>query len=95
MLGTPTTENWPQLESLPDYSKIKFPFEAGTDLGDFLDDTPTQTVNLIKQLLIYDFHKRLSARDCLKHPFFFSDPLPTPISELPLPPENPRRFRKI
>jgi len=93
-LGTPTVESWPQLESLPDYSKIKFPFEPGKDLAEILEDTPNFTVDLIKKLLIYDSEKRLSARDCLRHSFFHSDPMPAHYSELPLPSDCPRRFRK-
>ena len=93
-LGTPTADSWPQWSSLPDSSKITFAFEPGVDLGDLLEDTPQHTVDLIKGLLVYNSEKRVSAADCLRHPFFFTDPMPTHFSKLPLPPQQPLRFRK-
>jgi len=92
-LGTPTADSWPQWSSLPDSSKITFAFEPGVDLGDLLEDTPQHTVDLIKGLLVYNSEKRVSAADCLRHPFFFTDPMPTHFSKLPLPPQQPLRFR--
>lgn len=36
MLGNPSTDNWPELESLPDFGKILFKEQASVPLGVFL-----------------------------------------------------------
>ena len=69
------------MDSLPDYSKIKFEHEPGQDLNEILEDAPEYSVELISNLLQYDSNARMSAIDCLAHPFFFSQPLPADVDQ--------------
>jgi len=94
ILGTPDSTRWPQMESLPDYAKIKFENEPGQDLSEILEDTPKYTVELISNLLQYNSDERMSAEDCLAHSFFFSEPLPADIDQLPLPEGESPKFRR-
>jgi len=93
ILGTPTEETWPQLPSLPDYKKIQFAETKAQDMHEFLCDAPIDGVNLLKELLIYNADKRLSASECLRHEYFYNKPLPSHHSELPLPVTKDRKIR--
>ena len=62
-------------------------------MHEFLCDAPIDGVNLLKELLIYNSDKRLSAAECLRHEYFYNKPLPSHHSELPLPVTKDRKIR--
>lgn len=62
-------------------------------MHEFLCDAPIDGVNLLKELLIYNADKRLSASECLRHEYFYNKPLPSHHSELPLPVTKDRKIR--
>lgn len=62
-LGSPTTESWPELSTLPDYNKITFPYNKGTTWEIIVQDAEPETIDLIKQILIYNSSNRLSAKE--------------------------------
>ena len=64
-----------------------------SDMHEFLCDAPIDGVNLLKELLIYNSDKRLSAAECLRHEYFYNKPLPSHHSELPLPVTKDRKIR--
>jgi len=69
VMGTPNEERWPGVSQLPDY-KPTFPQWPGADLASQLPSLESQGVDLVKQLLVYDTSKRISAKRALAHPYF-------------------------
>lgn len=70
-LGTPTEDDWPGLEQMPDY-KPTFPCWHGIDLrqkipASVMDD---QGMDLLMKTIIYDPVERISTKDLLHHPYF-------------------------
>ncbi|KAL6422128.1 hypothetical protein ACFW04_010877 [Cataglyphis niger] len=64
-LGSPTSESWPGLTSLPDYNKISFPYHKGTTWENIIQDAQPEAIDLIRQILIYNSSKRLTAEQVL------------------------------
>ncbi|XP_011550490.3 cyclin-dependent kinase 20 [Plutella xylostella] len=87
-LGTPTEESWPGHSSLPDYNKITFPESAPTPWSELLPGVEEEAEHLIRSFLLYDAKKRISAKEALRHEWFFSHPLPATLEELPKPTQN-------
>eukprot|EP00842_Homolaphlyctis_polyrhiza_P004457 jgi/Hompol1/5011/HPOL_000673-RA len=85
ILGTPTKEIWPDLESLPDYGKIQFPVMPPVPLEKLCPDASTEAVQLLKKFLVYPSLQRISASEALLDPYFFNKPLPAHHLELPIP----------
>lgn len=76
-LGSPTSESWPEINTLPDYNKITFPYHVGTTWEDIVEDAEPEAVDLISQILIYNSSKRLTANEALRHIYFHCKPLPS------------------
>ncbi|EGD76326.1 CMGC/CDK/CCRK protein kinase [Salpingoeca rosetta] len=84
-LGTPTRQDWPELDSLPDFAKINFDPTDPQPMHEILPDATQDAINLCSQFLVYSSSRRLPAAKALVHPYFFSYPLPAHHSELKLP----------
>ncbi|KAI8906775.1 kinase-like domain-containing protein [Gorgonomyces haynaldii] len=82
LLGSPTTDIWPDLISMPLYGKIKLPEYEYDNVSVVFSEFSKATRNLIKDLLIYDPDQRISARKALKHPYFLELPVPCPPSSV-------------
>ncbi|KAJ3090836.1 Cyclin-dependent kinase 20, partial [Quaeritorhiza haematococci] len=63
VLGTPTPETWPELESLPDYNKIQFPTMPPVPFEDVCPDASQEAVDLLNKFLVYPSKKRISAKE--------------------------------
>ncbi|WFD38852.1 [pyruvate dehydrogenase (acetyl-transferring)] kinase [Malassezia japonica] len=82
ILGTPTKERWPTMDSLPDYGAW-----SALRRGDALPRTLYQWYtnragtsagfDLLDRLLQYDPARRVTAAEALRHPWFSEEPLPT------------------
>jgi len=72
LLGTPNSSIWPDIDKLPDY-KATFPKWKGLSYESFkskfnkLDD---YGLDLLQRLLSFNPSKRLTASQCLSHPYF-------------------------
>ncbi|XP_063627915.1 cyclin-dependent kinase 20-like [Cydia splendana] len=84
-LGTPTEETWPGHAQLPDFHKITFPESSPTPWSDLLPAVEADAVHLIKCCLYYDAHKRISAKEALRHQWFQTRPLPASLADMPKP----------
>ncbi|OJJ41289.1 hypothetical protein ASPWEDRAFT_47899 [Aspergillus wentii DTO 134E9] len=83
LVGTPTEENMPGWGSLPGCEGVKsFGYKQGNLPEAFKGQSPT-AISLLSELLKLDWRKRINAIDALKHPYFFSTPLPARPGELP------------
>ncbi|KAI5634685.1 protein kinase domain-containing protein [Phthorimaea operculella] len=72
LIGRPPRHEWPDNVSVvPD----SFPEYPPQDLADVLPRVHPQALDLIKRMLVFDPVKRLTALDCLEHPYFTDEPL--------------------
>ncbi|KAJ8949191.1 hypothetical protein NQ318_021684 [Aromia moschata] len=69
VLKTPTEELWPGVSSLPDYKAI-FPNWTSYNLAGQLKNLDDLGIDLLKEMLIYDPVKRISAKRIAVHPYF-------------------------
>ncbi|KAK3760401.1 hypothetical protein RRG08_018629 [Elysia crispata] len=68
-LTTPTEETWPGVNSLPDF-KPSFPRWKQDQLASSVKQLDMLGLDLLRQMLIYCPHQRISAKDILTHPYF-------------------------
>ncbi|XP_064632586.1 cyclin-dependent kinase 20-like [Lineus longissimus] len=94
VLGTPNERIWPGLSELPDYNKIMFSENPPIPFEEILPDASPIALDLLKQFLVYPSKERLSAKQALLHPYFFTEPLPAHHSELPIP-QRSKKMRHI
>lgn len=73
-LGSPTSVTWPELNTLPDYNKITFPYHKGITWENIIEDVEPEAVDLISKILIYNSSKRLTATEALHHLYFHVKP---------------------
>jgi cyclin-dependent kinase len=71
VMGTPNDEIWPGVSELPDY-KRSFPQWSPQRLELLIPDLDEHGIDAIKQCLIYDQARRLSAKRMKSHPWFDS-----------------------
>ncbi|KAJ8984054.1 hypothetical protein NQ317_008780 [Molorchus minor] len=69
ILRTPTEELWPGVSSMPDYKAI-FPNWTKLLLASQLKNLEESGIDLLKEMLIYDPAKRISAKRIAVHPYF-------------------------
>lgn len=81
-LGSPNTKIWPGLEDLPDFNKIQFPHMEPLPFSELIPDVGDDALHVLQRLLVYNPADRLTAREALCDPFFYSDPIPLHCSEL-------------
>ena len=85
-LGTPTEEQWKGMRALPGYIKYDYkPRPSRDSLRQLFKNCPDDAIDLLLCMLAFDPSQRISAAEALKHPYFSSEPKPTPLAELPLP----------
>ncbi|KAF7724197.1 serine/threonine protein kinase, CMGC, CDC2/CDK sub [Apophysomyces ossiformis] len=82
LCGSPTQENMPDWDKLPEADKIRFEPTVRRVKEEFANYDPL-AVDLIDKLLILDPNKRWSALQALEHDYFYSKPLPADPADLP------------
>ncbi|KYQ58018.1 Cell division protein kinase 20 [Trachymyrmex zeteki] len=92
-LGSPTSESWPELASLPDYNKITFPYHKSTSWESIIQDAQPEAIDLIRQILIYNSSNRLTAEQALCHTYFYSKPYPSMKNLIRPPPDHRLRVK--
>jgi cyclin-dependent kinase 7 len=83
VLGTPTEELWPGMESLPDY--VAFTKTPAIPLKQMFSAASDDAIDLLSKMLKYDPNQRITATEALQHPYFSSAPPPTAPNRLQLP----------
>lgn len=72
-LGSPTREDWPTGYTLAERIGYKFPRSTQTrqeKLRYLLPYVSEECISLLSGMFDFDQHKRLSAQECLRHPWF-------------------------
>lgn len=98
-LGTPSFDDWPGLQQLPDF--IQFKIFPGTPMKHIFTAAADDLLDVLATLLALNPLKRLSCTDLLQMPYFSNKPAPTIGPKLPLPSsikkeeEKPSLKRKI
>ncbi|KAJ3260838.1 cyclin-dependent protein kinase [Boothiomyces macroporosus] len=83
VLGFPTTDRWQEIEYMPEYEKLKTLKHNTQNNLKHLYQHQTyfpkveSGFNLLSMMLEYDPHKRISAENALKHPYFLEQPRPS------------------
>jgi len=73
ILGTPTSEEWKDVELLPNYSKAPANLKK-KGFGSIIDDSDLK--DLVSKFLVYNPLKRLTAQEALDHDYFIGmDPI--------------------
>jgi len=70
VVGTPSQEAWPENVSL---SWTAFPHRQAKHLGAIIPDLNEHGLNLIKYMLMFDPHSRLTASQALRHRYFIDN----------------------
>lgn len=81
-MGTPQDEDWPDMSSLPQYTK--FGACAGIPLKQRFSAASEDALDLLAQMLHFDPQKRSTAAEVLQHRYFTSSPPPTEVGKLPV-----------
>jgi hypothetical protein len=79
---------------LPDYSKITFPSTPPIPLERVVPTAKADELALFKQFITYDSARRISAEQALLDPYFYNEPLPSRLSDMPKP-QGGRRARSV
>jgi len=75
ILGTPSKESWPDMETLPDYNKIQFPDMEAIPFNEIFPNASPDELDLLSHFLVYNNVNRISAKQALFHPYFYNYPL--------------------
>eukprot|EP00879_Flechtneria_rotunda_P023253 GHRR01024595.1.p1 GENE.GHRR01024595.1~~GHRR01024595.1.p1 ORF type:complete len:190 (-),score=83.96 GHRR01024595.1:595-1164(-) len=73
-LGTITLQDWPEVEQLPDWHKIRFGANAGIPLQQLLPNAPAAAVDLLGRMICYRPSQRITAAAALQHYYMTAAP---------------------
>ncbi|XP_055384946.1 cyclin-dependent kinase 20 isoform X2 [Condylostylus longicornis] len=69
-LGTPNAVEWPELRSLPDFNKIRFPYSKGENWENlFPSCTGANEIDLVTKLIRYNPKYRLTGEQAVQHKY--------------------------
>ncbi|KAI3383510.1 hypothetical protein SNEBB_002562 [Seison nebaliae] len=94
MLGTPTTQIWPDVKYLANFEKFDLREQPYNRLGNSFPSVSMATLNFIKQHLIYDPSRRITSKKSANHKYFEENPLPITAELMPTFPQfrNDKNF---
>ncbi|OEU15398.1 cell division protein kinase [Fragilariopsis cylindrus CCMP1102] len=85
VFGTPTDVNWPDHKTLPlCHRGLTWDDVPAIPFDEIFTAAPKDAISLLRSLLTLDPNMRFTARQALDHPYFTSDPPPTPKEKLVL-----------
>jgi len=75
-LGTPTPETWPGVQEMPHFKPTWPKWNEWDNIRNTKAQLGAVGVDLLEQFMVYDPHKRISARRALQHQYFADVVLP-------------------
>lgn len=80
IMGTPTIEEWPQIQNLPWFEMLKPKINKVSEFSkQYKPLMSEQSFSLAENLLRLNPHKRFTATEALTHPYFTQGPMPEPL----------------
>ena len=73
LFGSPTEEDWPEYTSMPRYHD-GLPQRTAKDFNQEMGTSDPQLLDLLSKMLVLNPNKRISALECLHHPYFSTIP---------------------
>ncbi|KAI0360429.1 Pkinase-domain-containing protein [Trametes cingulata] len=83
LCGTPSSQSWPEYDSLPGCEGVKTFNYCPRRLRQTYESIGPETVDLLDKLLVCNPRERLTASQALDHDYFWTDPLPADPKTLP------------
>ena len=78
VFGTPNQTNWPDYDTLPLVSRgLQWDDTTGIPFDEIFTAAPKDAISLLRSILVLDPNMRFTASQCLSHPYFSNDPIPT------------------
>ncbi|KAJ3434630.1 cyclin-dependent kinase [Anaeramoeba flamelloides] len=77
LLGVPDSTTWNGIEKYPFYQNMKDWVGKTNTLLKNISSNEKMAFSLLSKMLIYDPHKRITAKEALEHSYFRDSPLPT------------------
>mmetsp|Transcript_15203 Transcript_15203/g.22973 ORF Transcript_15203/g.22973 Transcript_15203/m.22973 type:complete len:205 (-) Transcript_15203:93-707(-) len=85
VFGTPTENNWPDHKALPLPSRgLTWDDSPPIPIDEIFTTAPKDALSLLRNVLVLDPNQRFTATQCLNHPYFITQPSPTPRTRLQL-----------
>jgi len=79
VFGSPTETNWPDHKALPLPSRgLTWDNCPPIPFDELFAAAPKDALSLLRSILVLDPNNRLTATQCLNHPYFLNEPPPTP-----------------
>jgi len=76
LLGSPDQNSWPGLSQLSDYGRIFFKEKEAIEISSKFPSWNPEAQDLFKKFIVYEPSRRISAREAMKHKWFFIEPSP-------------------
>jgi protein kinase len=91
VLGTPSQADWPEGYRLAAHLNFSFPHYVSTSLESLIPNASSEAIQLMRALMQWDPAKRLTAEQCLQHPYFAGSGAPRQSLPMFLPEEALRK----
>ena len=70
VLGTPSTQDWPEGYRLASRIGLNFPMVGSLDLQKLIPKAPPEAIDLMLRMMRFDSQRRPTASECLEHQYF-------------------------
>ena len=77
VLGSPTSQSWPEGHRLASKIGFTFPNMKNSNLQSIIPNAPVEAIDLMMKMMCLDPQKRITANECLEHCFFYDDAYPS------------------
>ena len=76
LLGSPDDQKWPGFSQLPGSGQIFFKEREPANISEMFPAWSPEAIDLFQQFIVYEPNRRISAREAMKHKWFFVEPAP-------------------
>lgn len=78
VFGTPNETNWADFQTLPLCTRgLEWDETTAIPFDEIFTAAPKDAISLLRSILVLDPNMRFTATQCLSHPYFSNDPVPT------------------